>query len=56
MRLLGTVDGAGIVNSNSECFSFLLVLLLISALHTPISSVWTVVSHHFFIALINRTD
>ena len=51
MRLFGAVNGAGIVNGHGKFFLFLLVFLLISALHTPISSVWPVVSHHFFIAL-----
>ena len=55
MRLFGAVNGAGIVNGHSKFFSFLLVFLPISTLHTPISSVWPVVSRHFFIALIKST-
>ena len=39
VRWFGAVTGAGIVNGNSEFFSFLLVLDLIPALHTQISSV-----------------
>ena len=55
MRLFGAVNGAGIVNGHSKFFSVLLVFLPISTLHTPISSVWPVVSRHFFIALIKST-
>ena len=51
VRLFGVVNGAGIVNGHNEFFSFFLVLFPISSLLTPISSVWPVVSHHFFIAL-----
>ena len=55
MRLFGTVNDAGIVNSHSEFFSLFALLLPISERHTPISSVWPVVSHHLFIAITKST-
>ena len=53
IKLFGTVNGAGIGNSNSDFFWFVLVLCLILVRHTPISI--PVVSRHLFIALIKST-
>ena len=51
VTLFSTVNGPDIVNGCSEFFTFLLVLYPISRLHTPISNVWPVFSHYFFIYL-----
>ena len=55
VRLFGAVNGASIVNGHSKFFSFVLALRPISTLHIPVSSVWPVVSYHFFIALMKST-
>ena len=54
LRWFGAVTGAGIVNGNSEFFSFLLVLRVISMLHTPISSVCMTCSFMTFLHSLNK--